>query len=465
MSRQNDIKKLIRVNYKRLQKLKEKQALYGISVDPSVEIEIEEIEVEIENLQTELKEIETQIEPLSPVEQHRRIVDGLDEQRRILVEQSEKRRTSQAQRVVGQRLSDVATFKNRVLFRQELGKMLADSNVRLISVVGRGGIGKTGLVSKVLADLEEDKWIYTDDVLHFEGLMYLSTRTTGINLERIFRECAEMLGGKTEKEINRLWTDIHMNVQDKVGRLLNFMTDGLYIILLDNMEDLLDENQILIDEDLSTFLSVSLSTTHKLKLLITTRVPIQLSREFLHFDKRIILKDGLPIEEGVQLLKELDTNGEFGLFDSSDEQLTKAVKLVQGVPRALEVIASILANDMFITLDELLNEFFTREEVINDLIIDAYKRLDDTSKMVMEALAVYVNPVSIIAIDYLLEPFAKGVNIPKIVQKLARTHNVSTNRREKTVFLHPIDSDYIYSQLPDTGEYNHLTLEHRAAED
>ena len=34
------------------------------------------------------------------------------------------------------------------------GQALADGGVRLVSVVGRGGMGKTALVSRVLADLE-----------------------------------------------------------------------------------------------------------------------------------------------------------------------------------------------------------------------------------------------------------------------------------------------------------------------
>ena len=52
MARQDDIRKLITQNSRRLQVLQEQQALYGGSVDPRVLIEIADIEAKIEKLKT-----------------------------------------------------------------------------------------------------------------------------------------------------------------------------------------------------------------------------------------------------------------------------------------------------------------------------------------------------------------------------------------------------------------------------
>ena len=52
------LKKLIIIKNRRLQKLKEQQALYGISVDPRIPIEIEDIEVELEKLNAALIALE-----------------------------------------------------------------------------------------------------------------------------------------------------------------------------------------------------------------------------------------------------------------------------------------------------------------------------------------------------------------------------------------------------------------------
>ena len=58
MSGADDLKKLISLKYRRLQKLKEKEALYGLSADPQILLQIEDIEAELEKLQTELTTLE-----------------------------------------------------------------------------------------------------------------------------------------------------------------------------------------------------------------------------------------------------------------------------------------------------------------------------------------------------------------------------------------------------------------------
>lgn len=57
MSRKDDIKKQIENHNRRLQELKTRQAYYGISADPSIPMEIEDIETKIKELQAELEEL------------------------------------------------------------------------------------------------------------------------------------------------------------------------------------------------------------------------------------------------------------------------------------------------------------------------------------------------------------------------------------------------------------------------
>ena len=58
MSRKNDLQRLIATSSRRLQLLKEKKAILGITADPSIDIQIETIETEIEELRDELEGIE-----------------------------------------------------------------------------------------------------------------------------------------------------------------------------------------------------------------------------------------------------------------------------------------------------------------------------------------------------------------------------------------------------------------------
>lgn len=58
MSRQDKLSRLIRLKNRRLQKLKEQQALYGLSTEPHILIEIEDLEAELEMLQSEFAALE-----------------------------------------------------------------------------------------------------------------------------------------------------------------------------------------------------------------------------------------------------------------------------------------------------------------------------------------------------------------------------------------------------------------------
>lgn len=80
MSRQDDIRNLIRIQFRRLQLLEEQKASFGSLYSPvHILIEIEDIETEINKLQTELDEIETNPMMLKEriEQQHRRIAHGL----------------------------------------------------------------------------------------------------------------------------------------------------------------------------------------------------------------------------------------------------------------------------------------------------------------------------------------------------------------------------------------------------
>ncbi len=59
MSRNQYLQKLLANHHRRLEKLYNKRALQGLSADPSILIEIEDIEAEIEQLQAELEQVES----------------------------------------------------------------------------------------------------------------------------------------------------------------------------------------------------------------------------------------------------------------------------------------------------------------------------------------------------------------------------------------------------------------------
>jgi tetratricopeptide (TPR) repeat protein len=401
--------------------------------------------------------------------QRERVAEGLEEQRRQMAEERARRREKERLRAVGQPPLDVVDyFRDRQRDLNRIRQLLAEPTNRLVSVIGHGGMGKTALACKVLRDLERHRWPHTGQEVPVDGIVYLSTRTAGISLERLFLDCAKLVGGEEQERLNAVWTNPQLEIEDKIARLLEALSEGRYVILMDNLEDLLDDQGKLTDEDLRLFFEQSLMASQGAQLMVTSRVALAFRREVMRFDQQVKLLEGLPTNDGMALLRELDPNGDYGLRDAPEEQLAEAVELAHGVPRALEVLAGILASDPFATLDDVVETFYEQQDVVQALIEENYKRLDREARRVVEVLAVFKKPVPPLAIDYLLEPFAPGLDVPSVVRRLTRTNIVSVDRAAKTVVLHPLDQDYAYCQLPDEGEtesaYTRQALERRAAD-
>jgi tetratricopeptide (TPR) repeat protein len=254
-----------------------------------------------------------------------------------------------------------------------------------------------------------------------------------------------------------------MSVAERIQKLLEALHNGLYVILLDHMEDLLDDDGRIVDEELATFIEQSLIFPHNARLMITSRTSLAFRRSTMRFDKQLPLPRGLSVSEGVAMLRELDPAGRCGLQDAPEEDLARAVRHVHGVPRALEILAGIMAYDPLATLDDILDRFYENPDVVNDLIKEGYKLLGQDARRVMEALAVFRRPVPAAAVDFLLEPFVPGLDLPNILRRLVRSQVVKTDRAQGTMFIQPIEQDYAYQQCPQTEDYNCRMLEVRAA--
>ena len=87
--------------------------------------------------------------------QQDRVARELEQEREKLSKAHKEPVNSVGIRVIGQRLSSATDyFVDRDVERAKVEMLLMKPFTRIVSIVGRGGIGKTALVSKVLGDLE-----------------------------------------------------------------------------------------------------------------------------------------------------------------------------------------------------------------------------------------------------------------------------------------------------------------------
>lgn len=358
-------------------------------------------------------------------------------------------------------------FRNRDGERETLARLLVDPEIRMVTVMGRRGIGKSALAAKVLDDAGERRWPH--DVTALTGVVYMSSRTSGISLERLFLDCARLLGGQREQKLRDTWARPRAT-HDKIAELFEALdeeTEGRYVILFDNLEDRLTDDGRLDDEGLNTFIELLFRVRRSPCLLVTTQVPLALPPQLLRYEARLHLETGLPELDGIQLLRELDRNGEAGLRDAPLIDLGRAVARVHGVPRALELVVGAMAEDYLTlpTLDELLRTFAQRGDMLAELVQERYLRLNKEGRLALQVLAVFGRPTPRQAVEYVFDRLAPSLDPAPALARLARVQLITVaDRANKSFALHPMDVDLVYGELQLQGIHGKISLERHVAD-
>jgi hypothetical protein len=348
-------------------------------------------------------------------------------------------------------------FRDRVPQQEEIAHLIADAGCRLVSVIGRGGVGKSALALAVLDRLTDD------DAVPLDGIAALSSRTSGLGLRHVFEYCAALVDEPHAGSIMTTWGNQELTTEQKIDGLFKALSSAVVVILLDNIEDVLDAECKIGDHDLRQFVELSLRHRTGPTLLVTSRVPIDLPVAPTGRETRIKISEGLPEDDAVAFLRDLDPHGDCGIRTSSNESLRGLAHRVHGVPRALEVAKSLLAHNPNLNPDDVAKGFYSFNQVVERVVEENYRRLDADSRRVLEAAAVFRRPVPPAALAFLLEPFVSHVDVLGVTARLARAHALTIDRVAKTVSLHPIDSDYAYSSLVASATMPVNAVERRAA--
>ncbi|MCT4353037.1 trypsin-like peptidase domain-containing protein [Streptomyces sp. Je 1-79] len=359
----------------------------------------------------------------------------------------------------------IELFKNRTRELDRIGLHLGDPAIRMVTVTGRRGMGKSALAAKVMDLLDQGEWPGHAQAPLPSGLVNLSTRTSGISLERLYFDCAQLLGTEHRDRLHEIWAT-QLPVQDKLDELFAAMGDRLFVILMDNFEDLLHDDGRVRDEEVALFLDCLFRARSTPRLLITTQVPVRLAPELRRFVAQVDLAEGLRPSESVALLRELDRDGSLGIAHLPDEELLQAAVRVHGVPRALELLVGAMADDdlMLPTLQDILADYAQRRDVVAGLVQDRHRQLDDASRTVVGVLAALRTPVPQPVIQTIVGGLAPSLDVARILAHLARIHLLSVDRRHRTFALHPMDADLAYGELPADGPTGRTAVERRIAD-
>jgi len=345
-------------------------------------------------------------------------------------------------------------FKDRVEQRDNTVRLLGDDNKRLICIFGHPGMGKTYLAAKVLWDIENSCKAETNSPLNWDGIVYLSIED--LTFDNLFDRIRDVCSDDAQKDLDAVRRS-NVGTERKISKLMEVLDKGRYIILMDGIETLLNKEGKFDTErgkarDLSQFCKRALESASESKIILTCtqRFTIDDVRLWPRIHEEQLLL-GLPKKDAIARLRELDPPGTSRLKNASDEQLAGIVKATHGIPRALELVARILAKNES-SLQDIAARFFEIQEVVNTLVEETYTKLDAVALRIVEALAVFDRPVHREAICFVLQKPLNDSEIQDTIKGLHETHLINSDWKdvETQLFsLHPIEQSYTYCHIPE----------------
>jgi tetratricopeptide (TPR) repeat protein len=194
---------------------------------------------------------------------------------------------------------------------------LSDPLITFIGIQGVGGVGKSALGAKLFHEVEESDF-------GFEGKFWAD-----VSQQPDFSVFAEQVFHNLGKEKDS--QTIGVDNSQVVNELLNCLNETRYLVVIDNLETLLQDNRKWQDTGYEEFFRRWQQLGHTSTILITTQEKPILSERVVSW----IMLQGLGVEVGVALLQSLGIQGEFS-------ELCEFVESMDGHPLTLKLIAGFL---------------------------------------------------------------------------------------------------------------------------
>jgi tetratricopeptide (TPR) repeat protein len=347
-------------------------------------------------------------------------------------------------------------FQDRQVETGVLAKYVTDPAIAMVCVTGRGGIGKTAMVCRLLKGLEagcipdvEGR----DAPITVGGIVYLSRNGVHkVDYPTLVADLQRLVPADAAQRLQLMYQDPHRTPREMMLAVLEAFPAGEpVVVLLDNLESVMDaEEESLAEPALGEALTAVLTApAHAVTIIATTRVaPAALLAVEPARQRQQRLDKGLDSPDAENVLRELDDDGHLGLRDADDALLGGLRQHTRGFPRALEAVKAILDSDPGLNPRDLLDRTrdLTEDQVVRVLVGEAYQLLDGPGKQVMQALAVFPAPVPAVAVEFLLRPVHPTIDATQVLTRLVRRQLVRF--RDDLYYLHPADRDYARSQIP-----------------
>jgi Domain of unknown function (DUF4062) len=221
-----------------------------------------------------------------------------------------------------------AWFQDRQVETGLLARYVTDPGIRLVSVTGRGGIGKTAMVCRLLEGLEGGLVPGVEGdaaAVTVGGIVYLSRNGVHkVEYPTVVADLLRLLPRPVAQRLQPLYLDL--SPAEMMLAVLEAFPAGEppVVVLLDNLESVIDaEHETLAERALQEALSTVLTApAHAVTVIATTRImPAELVKVEPGRQRQLRLDQGLSSPDAQVVLRALDDDGRLGLRDAPDDLL------------------------------------------------------------------------------------------------------------------------------------------------
>ncbi len=304
-----------------------------------------------------------------------------------------------------------ATVTSLIGREQEIAlvrEYLSDPKIRLVTLIGPPGIGKTRL------SVEAARTVLSDfpDGVFFVSLVPL------VDPALIPQAIAQSLGYVETKNIS-------IREQLKEG-----IRDKNLLLVLDNCEHLI--------EDISTFASELLSSCSRLKILATSRESLRIPGEWLY----VVPALNIPIDSvadtktaaafpALRLFAERAraVRSDFALNDTNIRVITSICAQLDGLPLAIELIAARMRlmtpqallehmNSQFVLSADGMRSLSPHQKTLNDAIAWSYTLLSEEEQRLLAYLSVFSGGFTLESVDSIYSEMFVGTSVSSLLTSL-----------------------------------------------
>jgi predicted ATPase/class 3 adenylate cyclase len=268
----------------------------------------------------------------------------------------------------------------------EVVDAISSESERLVTLTGRGGAGKTSLALLAGSELLDG---------HPGGVWWVDLTSTG-SPEEVMVAVAAVIGAESEAE-----GSVPAAI---MARLRN---SGATLLILDNMEHVLGAADVLCE---------LLDRLPEVRMLVTSRMPLRVEPE------RVIALDALDERSALDLIAR--SVGRRGLqrppSDADGDALREIVRLLDGLPLALELAAARLSVLTAAQLRDRLRESIDvlgearggrpeRQRSLRAVVDSTLALLDPSARALFVRIGVFAGPVELEELERVLSGDGVGV--------------------------------------------------------